>query len=555
MKTSASPLLRVILAVLCCGLLLPAHVKGAASKPNIILIYSDDVGIGDIHCCGGPFNTPNIDTLAKGGTRFEYCYATPLCGPSRCETLTGRYPFRTGLNSNGSANAVAPDREVMIPTVMKKAGYVTASAGKWGQVCLGPKEWGFDEHIVFKGSGRYWSSQVKTYDVNGETKQLHEGEYLPDLLHNFAVDFITRHKEGPFFLYYPMSHIHGPILRTPDSKPDSDKDRLYADNIEYMDKLVGRLMTELDRLKLRENTIVIFTGDNGTAHFGAGTATVDGKKVNGMKASMLEGGSRVPLIVNCPGTTPENKVNHDLIDFSDFFSTFAELGGAPLPENVTLDSHSFAPQIKGETGSPRQWAYVELGGNSYARDARYKLTNTGELFDLTNAPWVEAPVAADTKDEGAVAARAKLQAVLAEHPAKQGDGKGKKNKKNKQGKKKKKKGAEPPAVTPTPGSTTPATPAPEEGGRKKRKKKAAQEAPAATTQTPATPNATPAPDEGGKKKRKKKAAQETPTTTAQTPGTPNATPAPDEGGKKKRKKKAAQEAPAATPAPAPKAET
>lgn len=522
MKTLASFFLCPLLAVLCCGLL-PAPVHGAVSKPNIILIYSDDVGIGDIHCCGGPFNTPNIDALAKGGTRFEYCYATPLCGPSRCETLTGRYPFRTGLNSNGSANAVAPDREVMIPTVMKKAGYVTASAGKWGQICLGPKEWGFDEHIVFKGSGRYWNSQTKTYDLNGETKQLHDNEYLPDLLHNFAVDFITRHKEGPFFLYYPMSHIHGPILRTPDSKPGSDKDRLYADNIEYMDKLVGRLMTELDRLKLRENTIVLFTGDNGTAHFGANIATVDGKKVNGMKASMQEGGSRVPLIVNCPGTTPEGKVNHDLIDFSDFFSTFAALGGAPLPENVTLDSHSFAPQIKGEKGDPRQWAYVELGGKSYVRDARYKLTNTGELLDLTNAPWVEAPVSADSKDEGAVAARAKLQAVLADHPAKQGDGKGKKNKKNKknkQGKRKKKKGAEPPTATTTP--STPTAPAPEEGGKKKRKKKAAQEAAA---QPPATTNTSPA------------------------------TPAPDDSGKKKRKKKAAQQAPATPPAPAPKPET
>ena len=469
----------------------------AASKPNIILIYSDDVGIGDIHCCGGPFKTPNIDAMATGGTRFQYCYATPLCGPSRCETLTGRYPFRTGLNSNGSKDAVAPDREVMIPTVMKKAGYITASAGKWGQICLGPKEWGFDEHIVFQGSGKYWREQTKGYDVNGESKELKEGEYMPDLLHTFAVEFINRHKEGPFFLYYPMSSIHGPILRTPDSKPGASKDQLYADNIEYMDKLVGKLMAELDRLKLRENTLVIFTGDNGTAHFGAGTATVDGRKVSGMKASMLEGGSRVPLVVNWPGTTPAGKVNSDLTDFSDFFATFAELGGAPLPEKVTLDSHSFAAQIKGEKGTPREWAYVELGGKSYARDARYKFTNKGELYDLKEAPWVETLVPADTKDEGALASLAKLKAVLDEHPAKTGGGKDNK-KKGKKGKKDAAPEAAPSTTTTTPPATTPEPPAKKKGKKKRAAEAAAAEA-AASSATP--PSATESPKKRGKKKK------------------------------------------------------
>ncbi|MEI8387038.1 MAG: sulfatase-like hydrolase/transferase [Verrucomicrobiota bacterium] len=419
-------------------------------KPNIILIYSDDVGIGDIGCCGGPFKTPNIDKLAEGGTRFEHCYSTPLCGPSRCQTLTGRYPFRTGLNTNNSKDAVSPDREVMIPTVMKKAGYATASVGKWGQICLGPREWGFDEHLVFPGSGRYWRAQTTTYNVNGENRNLPEGKYLPDIMHDFAADFIARHKDQPFFLYYPMSHIHGPIVPTPDSPPGAEKDRLYADNIEYMDKLVGKLAAELDRLHLREKTVILFTGDNGTAHFGADTATVDGKIVSGKKATMLEGGSRVPLVVNWPGTTPAGKVNKDLVDFSDFFSTFAELGGTPLPEGVTLDSHSFAPQIKGDKGTPREWAYVELGGNSYARDARYKLTNKGGLFDLKNAPWEEIPVPSDTKDEAAIASRAKLQAVLDDHPAKpKGPGDDKKgNKKEKRRLKKENRKTGPPDSTP-----------------------------------------------------------------------------------------------------------
>src|SRR5438105_875207 len=115
-----------------------AAEKSGAAKPNIILILSDDVGLGDVACTGGPFKTPHIDALASGGTRFEYCYATPLCGPSRCQILTGRYPFRTGLINNQSPNAIRPQREIMIPTVLKKAGYVTASVGKWRQMCLGP---------------------------------------------------------------------------------------------------------------------------------------------------------------------------------------------------------------------------------------------------------------------------------------------------------------------------------------------------------------------------------------------------------------------------------
>ncbi len=389
----------------------------AAEKPNIIVILSDDVGLGDIGCCGGPFKTPQIDALARGGLRFENAYSTPLCGPSRCELLTGRYPFRTGLINNQSHNAIQPGRETMIPTVLKQAGYATASVGKWGQMSFGPGEWGFDEYLVFPGSGRYWRQQTARYTANGETKPLLEGQYLPDLMHDFAVDFIKRNKDRPFFLYYPLSHIHGPIVRTPDSKPGAGRDQLYADNVAYMDKLVGKLMSELDRLHLREKTVVMFAGDNGTARFGAATATVHGRRISGAKGTMLEGGSRVPLIVNWPGTTPAGKTSRDLVDFSDFMATCAELAGAPWPAGVKLDSRSFAAQVRGLAGSPREWVYVELNGKSYARNSRFKLTNQGDLFDLSEAPFKEIPVARDTTDSAAVAARQQLQAVLNDHPA------------------------------------------------------------------------------------------------------------------------------------------
>jgi arylsulfatase A len=228
-------------------------------------------------------------------------------------------------------------------------------------------------------------------------------------MHDFLVDFITRHKDQPFYVHYAMSHIHGQIVRTPDSAGGGQG--LYADNIAYMDKLVGKLIAELERLKLRENTLVIFVGDNGTA--GAPQKSpVDGKPLSGHKGTMLEGGSRVPLIVSWPGTTPAGKVSKDLIDFSDFFPTFAELAGAELPKGVTIDGRSFLPQVKGRAGNPREWVYVELDGNRYIRTKSWKLTGAGELFDMKEAPFKEIPVAADAADAEAVTARKHLQEVL-----------------------------------------------------------------------------------------------------------------------------------------------
>jgi arylsulfatase A len=402
------------------GQILAAETNNVSSgKPNIIFILTDDVGLGDIGCCGGPFKTPNIDALAKSGTRFELCYSAPLCGPSRCQALTGRYPFRTGVNSNQSKDAIAPSKEVMIQNVLKNAGYATVCGGKWGQMSFGPAEWGFDESIVFGGGGdtRYWCAPGSSYVINGKTATLPEGSYFPDAVHSFITDFMTRHKDRPFFVYYPMPHVHGPILRTPDSKAGANADQLYTDNVEYMDKLVGRLVAELDRLKLRENTLIIFTGDNGTAHFGVEAATVNGKPISGNKGSLLEGGSRVPLIVSWPGHAPAGQVSRDLIDFSDFFPTLAELGGAKLPDGVTIDGHSFAPQILGKKGTSRDWVYVELSGKSYVCNAGFKLTNHGELFDMSEAPFKEIPIAANTTNAAAMEARAALQKVLDQHPA------------------------------------------------------------------------------------------------------------------------------------------
>lgn len=386
----------------------PSATSNKPRRPNIIFILSDDVGLGNLSCFGGDhFKTPQLDALAQSGTRFDRCYSTPLCGPSRCQILTGRYPFRTGMLTNSTGNLIKPVNEIMIPKILKPAGYVTAQVGKWNQLPLEPGDWGFDEYLRFPGSGKYWDIP---YTQNGQTKQLAKDKYLPDVMHEFLIDFITRHKSQPFYVHYAMSHIHGKIVRTPDS-PAAGSDH-YADNVAYMDKLVGKLMADLTRLGLRDKTLVIFVGDNGTARFGVEQATVRGRHLSGQKGTMLEGGSRVPMIASWPGTTPAARVSKDLVDFSDFYATFAELAGARAPQGVTLDSHSFAPQLQGQPGKPREWIYVQLGHRWYTCDGTWKLNQDGELFDMKDAPFVEKPVAADAKDPAAQAARKRLQAVL-----------------------------------------------------------------------------------------------------------------------------------------------
>ena len=427
-----------------------APKAAGASKPNIIFILSDDLGVDILSCFGSDqYKTPHLDALATGGMKFTHAYAAPLCGPSRALIMTGRYAFRTGAVNQDRVALITPEKEVMMPKILKGAGYVTASFGKWGQLGLTPGAFGFDEYLNFKGSGIFWNTQPKgkEYDLNGQQVALKDKEYMPDLVQKLAVDFITRNQDKPFYLYYPMSHIHGDILPTPDSKEGASAKELYADNIVYHDKLVGQLIAELEKLKLREKTLIVYVGDNGTAKGGAELSTVGGKKINGSKGSMLEGGSLVPMIVNWPGTTPAGTVCADMIDFSDYVPTFAAVAGAKLPENVIIDGQSFLPQIKGKKGTPREWAYVQLARMWYVRDMNWKLNEKGELYDMSGAPFEEKLVPVDSTDSVAVAERAKLQAALNKlNPAggilDDGDGTGRHGGK-KEKKKSKKEAAEP----------------------------------------------------------------------------------------------------------------
>lgn len=402
-----------VVAVLFTNMPLPAADPSKISKPNLIFILADDFGVGNVGCYGADhYKTPNIDALASGGTRYTHAYTAPLCGPSRACIMTGRYAFRTGATNQDSTGEMKHAVETMIPKVLKPAGYLSASIGKWGQLPLGPGEFGFDDFLRFRGSGVYWATKTKaeTYWINGAKKTLGEKEYMPDLMHNQVVTFIDKNRERPFFLYYSLSHVHAEIMRTPDSAADS-KD-LFADNITYMDKLVGKLIAELERQKLREKTLIVFFGDNGAGKAHADHSTIGGRRLTGEKGSMLEGGAHVPLIVNWPGVTPAGKISADLIDSTDFLPTFAELAGAKLPEKTIFDGRSLVPQLRGEKGQPRNWIFIELARMWYVREASWKLNQKGELFDMSQSPFEEKLVAADKQDAMATAARKRLQAAL-----------------------------------------------------------------------------------------------------------------------------------------------
>ncbi len=408
-----------LLRSLCLTALAAASPLSAATQPNIVFILSDDVGLDTIGCYGSDkHKTPAIDKLAASGLRFETCYAAPLCGPSRCLLMSGRYAFRTGGITNqswrpGGPGAKSAD-ENPVAKLLKQAGYATGMAGKWRQVGETPHDWGFDEYLTDPTAGGwYWQNNLLK---DGKQISTSPGTYAPDQVHEFALDFMRRHKDQPFYFYYSMHHVHGPILRTPDTKADAadatDLGSLYDDNIRYMDKQVGAVVAELDKLGLREKTLVIFAGDNGTAlNF---PSTIGGRMINGKKGSMLEGGSRVPFIASWPGTTPAGKVCKDMVSFADPHATFVELAGAKLPEGMKFDGKSIAPQLRGEPGTPREYAYVQLGKKWFVRNAGFKMNEQSELFDMSDAPFVEKPVAAEADTDASKAARKRLTEVLAE---------------------------------------------------------------------------------------------------------------------------------------------
>lgn len=225
----------------------------------------------------------------------------------------------------------------------------------------------------------------------------------------------------PFFFHLSEHLIHTPYVRTPDSLPGSDGNDFYNDYLQYLDKTVGKLVGELNRLGIREKTVIVLCADNGTSRVAYEprnntrglTGKINGRAVNGQKGELLEGGTRVPLIANWKGTLNPGGVRSHLIDFSDFLATFADLANAPLPNRV-FDGRSFAPQLRGNPGNPRESIFVQLGNSWFARERDFKLSEKGELYHMNDAPFTERLIRDDANVVGARAARGRLQATLNE---------------------------------------------------------------------------------------------------------------------------------------------
>jgi arylsulfatase A len=257
-----------------------------------------------------------------------------------------------------------------------------------------------------------------------------KNEYGPDIVSDYALDFITRKKDVPFFLYYPMMLTHAPYDATPDSpdyidsKPTKGKGKdasgHFPDMVAYTDNLIGKLVAKLDELKLRDNTLILILGDNGT---GRGTPSrFKGRDVVGGKGTSTMWGTHVPGIGNWPGHFASGKVNTDMIDTTDFLPTLCEATGTKVPAELKVDGRSFLPQLRGEQGNPRDGLYVwysPSGGLKakfeFAHDQNYKLYTDGRFYNVAKDDLEKSPLAADALDDTAKAAKAKLQALLDQH--------------------------------------------------------------------------------------------------------------------------------------------
>lgn len=393
-------------------------------KPNIILIMADDFGYECIAANGGQsYQTPHLDALASGGARFQNCYVMPVCTPTRVQLMTGQYNVRNyiqfGLIDRDATTFAHP---------LKEAGYVTAVAGKWqlGRDKKLPQRLGFDEAYLWQHTRRPPRYANPGLEHNGEELDFTNGEYGPTLVNDFAIDFVTRHKDKPFLLYYPMILTHGPFPPTPDSanwdptarrEEDGNDRKHFADMVTYMDKLIGRLVAKLDELGIRDQTLLIFLGDNGTGR--ALTSQFEGQPYPGGKGLTNTRGMHVPLIANWPGHVPPGTVCDDLIDSTDFFPTVCDIAGVEMPKSLTIDGHSFAPQLSGATGRPRDWIYMwyaQNGGptanSEFAMSKMLKLYSDGRVFDLRSDPFEQTPlVKADLTGDDAAAVRMLQSAI------------------------------------------------------------------------------------------------------------------------------------------------
>jgi arylsulfatase A len=393
-------LVTIVAAAVC---LVPATAaRGAPARPNVIVIMADDFGYECVTANGGEsYRTPHLDQLAAAGVRFTRCHVQPLCTPTRVELMTGLSNAR-----NYVAFGLLPRDAVTFGRLFKDAGYATGICGKWQ---LGtdpglPRHFGFDESCLWQHTRRPPRYANPGLEINGTPHDFAGGAYGPTLVNEFALDFITRHRDRPFLLYYPMILAHDPFQPTPESRdwdPQARGEKVhrdpahFADMTAFLDGMVGRLVHRLDDLGIRGNTLLVFLGDNGTHR--SITSRRAGRDVRGGKGLTTVRGTHVPCIVSWPATIPEGRVCDDLVAAVDFLPTICAAAGVAAPP---CDGLSFLPQLRGEPGTPRRWIYSWYSPRrqdrdritEWAFDGRYKLYRDGRCHDVEADPDESSPL-------------------------------------------------------------------------------------------------------------------------------------------------------------------
>jgi len=355
------------LVLVCLSVIHIFPMMAVAASPNIIVIFCDDLGYGDLGCYGSTKNrTPNIDRLAKDGVRFTDFYSTsPVCTPSRASLMTGCYPRRVGMHEDFTGHWVLIPRsrrglhsdEVTVAEALESRGYATACVGKWH---LGdqpehlPTAHGFDFYygIPYSNDMQQAGRGDPPLPLVKQTEVIEAPVDQSTLTKRYTqqvLSFIESNQKKPFFVYLPHTFPHLPLFASPDFKGKSANGR-YGDSVEEIDWSTGEIMNCLGRLKLAQNTLVIFTSDNGSNGRNGGS----NKPLTGAKGSTMEGGMRVPFIARWPEQIEEGSQSSELATMMDLLPTLCSLTGANLPEKK-LDGFDISPLLFGEKDAKSQY--------------------------------------------------------------------------------------------------------------------------------------------------------------------------------------------------------
>jgi arylsulfatase A-like enzyme len=382
---------------------LASAVPGRTERPNVILFLADDLGCHDLGCVGAAdLRTPHIDAIASSGARFTNWYSqAPVCAPARAALMTGRYPIRAGVPAN--SQELKPSEQT-IATVLKTRGYATGVFGKWH---LGsspetvPNAHGFDRYVGFHSgcidyySHRYYWGEPRNVNYHDlwrdRTEIFEDGTYFTDLITREAKNFITENRSRPFFIYMPFNGVHYPMhapRKYVERFPRLDPERqMYAAMLSSVDDGVGEIMAALKRFGLTENTLVVFSADNGaTREKRAGLNQRVAKAgsnhpFRGNKFSTFDGGMHVPAVMSFPGVIPAGQVISEIGCHIDLLPTIARLAGAALPANRTIDGVDMLPLATSRAKSAHGAIFWSNTGQLAVRRGKWKLVKDGREYD------------------------------------------------------------------------------------------------------------------------------------------------------------------------------